>query len=264
MISNCGLMMPRWYETNCPDIKPSVTGSHIPYFHSMLCEWAYNISMSFFWVVVINAQSKQHLMRSVLDVGNMEPSNKGQWEISDRETNALFNEQTQDTIGCIFADSIRIPGELITTEGVGGSRGGHLKGRTMGVRNELVDLEIGFRETNLSFTDFLLRPWSIITGYKGLIADDGGLSSPSNAAYWGGSIKSNISIYQLAKGGDGRSGECTPSLVRKEIHFYDAVPVSVSQDDLASDGGSGINKRQVQFAYNYYTVGPGNAQQAKL
>jgi|TARA_R110000787_G_scaffold336_9_gene1290 hypothetical protein len=224
----------------------------------MLCEWAYGVAMSFFWVVVIDAQDKNHLMKSVLEVGNIEPETKGKWKVSDRELNALFNEQTQDTIGCIFADSVRVPGETVSVEGVGGGRGGHLKGKSMGMRAELGDLELGFRETNLSFTDFLLRPWNIVSGYKGLIADDGGLSSPSNANYWGGSIKSNIHLYQLAKDGNGY-GDCAPSVVRKEFHFFDAVPTSISSDDLVSDGGSGINKRQVTFTYNYYTVGSGNA-----
>ncbi len=255
MITNCGVLTPRWYDINC-ETRPSLTQNHIPYFHSMLCKWAYNISLSFFWVVVISAQQKPHLMKSILSVSRLDPSKYGKWEIKNKHLKALFNEQTQDTIGCIFADEIRIPGESVGVGRVGSdSRGGYLNGPITEKRNDLGNLEIGFRETNLSFTDFIIRPWTIITGYKGLIADDGGLTSPSGASYWGGSIKSNIHVYQLAKGG---TTECSQSVVRKEFHFYDAVPISVSDDDLKSED-QGLNKRQTSFAYSYYSVGPGNA-----
>lgn len=256
MLTNCGLLSPRWY-TNCQNIRPSITGQHIPYFHSMLCEWAYNISLNFFWVIVIDAQQKNHLLNSIVDVAQLEPRYKGKWEVTDREVNALFNEQTQDTIGCIFADSVRVPGESVTIQHFGGSQrnNGNLKSPAITNRSDLTPLEIGFRETNLSFTDFFLRPWSIITGYKGLISDDGSLRSPSNASYWGGSIKSNIHLYQLAKNGT-TGNPCNESVVRKEYHFYDACPIKINDDELSQDS-SGINKRQVSFTYNYYSVAPG-------
>lgn len=252
-------MTPRWYEMNPTNVRPSITGSHIPYFHSMMCEWAYGIALSFFWVVIIEAQQKNHLMNSILDVANIEPGYRGKWKVSDRETNKLFNNQTQETIGCIFAQSVRLPGESTAVESFGGGRGGHLKSSGVVSRGDLPPLEIGFRETNLSFTDFLLRPWNIVTSYKGLISDDGSLSGP--ASYWGGSIKSNIHVYQLAKGGANKEG--VESLVRKEMHFFDAVPITISDDDLNHEAG-GVNKRQVTFAYNYYSVGPGNAQHARM
>lgn len=257
MISNCGFVTPRWYDINCGG-SPDIQYQHIPYFHSMLCEWAYGITMSFFWVVVIDAQNRGHLMSSLESVGQLEPTMRGQWEVTNAEMDTVFNSQTQDTIGCIFAESIRVPGEGISIEhvGGGGTRLGHLKGPTVSTRDNLANLEIGFRETNTSFTDFFLRPWSIVTGYKGLISDDGGISGA--APYWGGSIKSNIHLYQLAK--SNAPGEsCNPSVIRKEFHFFDAVPISISEDSLTYESGGSANKRQVNFTYNYYTVGAGNA-----
>jgi hypothetical protein len=257
MINNCGFLTSRWYDVNCPNLSPSIESNHIPYFHSLMCEWAYDVALSFFWVVVIDAQNKNHLMNSILDVSNIEPTLKGKWDISQNETNALFNDRTQNTIGCIFADSVRIPGESTNITSIGGSkdRGGHLGGTGASGRTTLTSLDIGFRETNLSFTEFFIRPWNIVTSYKGLIADDGGLSSNSNAKYWGGSIKSNIHLYQLATS---NGGNCSSSVIRKQFHFYDAVPISIESDEM-SQADSGVNKRQVSFTYNYYTVGKGNA-----
>lgn len=259
MVTNCGFMTKRWYDTYCVGLNPSITSVHIPYFHSLMCEWAYNIALPFFWVVVIEAQNKQHLLKSILDVGNIEPSLKGKWDISQRELNFLFDDRTQNTIGCIFADAVRIPSETANTDYSGGHpTGGFIGGPIMNGRSNFEGLEIGFRETNLSFADFLIRPWSIVGSYKGLIADDGGIQSNSGASYWGGSIKANIHLYQLAKGGDGRN-KCEESVIRKQFHFYDAVPIFINDDDLTSEGSGGPNKRQTRFIYNYYTVGKGNA-----
>lgn len=255
MITNCGLITERWYDITCPNIKPSITGSHIPYFHSMLCQWAYSISSPFFWVIVIEAQNRSHLLKSIQSVGSIEPTLKGKWEISQNALNSVFNDQTQNVIGCIFADSIRIPNESLNIGVAGGAQGtnGHLSTPIATGRGSNNNIQIGFRETNLSFADIFLKPWSIITSYKGLINDDGRISSNSGAAYWGGSIKSNIHIYQLATNG-GVGDACIESVIRKEYHFYDAVPTNINSDDLKSEAGS-PNMRQVDFTFNYYTIG---------
>lgn len=254
MISNCGWMSDRWYNTACEGLAPSIVSSHIPYFHSFLCRWAYNMALPFFWVVVIDAQNRSHLMNSITSIGNIEPSLKGKWNISSQDLQAVFNDEVQNTIGCIFADGVEIPGMGMSVGKAGGAlgRGGHLGSPISEGRSDPGTLQISFKETNMSFVDLFLKPWSVITSYKGLIADDGGLRGNSGATYWGGSIKANIHVYQLAKAGTGVD-VCTSSVVRKQYHFYDAVPTEVSSDSMTMEQ-SGVNKRQTHFAYNYYTV----------
>ena len=254
MLTNCGLMTPRWYDINCGNLQPDLQSRHIPYFHSLLCEWSYNPALPFFWVVVIDAQNKNHLFGSIQRINEIEPRYKGQWNIKQTDLENVYNDRTQHTIGCIFAQACRIPGETISIEHFGGGEknNGHLKSPGVTNRNDLSTLEIGFLETNKSITDVLLRPWTIITGYKGLIVDDGSLRSP--APYWGGSIKCDIHIYQLAKAASSSNNPCVKSIIRKDYHFYDAAPIQVTDDDISYTPG-GVNLRQVQFAYNYYTVG---------
>ena len=260
LTTNCGELTPKFFDIKNPAIKPSPTGGHIPYFHQLLCQWAFSMALSFFWVVVIEPQNFTNLKESILALKNIDPSKDGQWDITDREINKVFSEQTQKTIGCIFADSVSMPGETITTEHFGGASGrmGHLKSPGIVGRSSDGNLEIGFRETNLSFTDYFLRPWSIITGYKGLIADNGSLNARGSQAYWKGSIKANITIYQLAKAYKvGTYQEPNlESVVRKHIDFYDCCPINVSSDAITSES-KGVNMRQVNFAYNYSVVRKG-------
>lgn len=254
MISNCGLMTERWYNTACEGMEPSIVSGHIPYFHSFLCKWAYNMALPFSWVVVIDAQNKSHLMKSILDVSNIEPTIRGKWELSSKEIETVFSDSVQSTVGCIFATAVEIPGETLSIGQAGGAAksNGHLGTPIIEGRSAQNSLQIGFRETNLSFVDLFLRPWGIITSYKGLINDSGGISSNSGASYWGGSIKANIHVYQLARAGG--SDHCTESVVRKQYHFYDAAPVDIKGDPLVSDGNGGVNVRQVFFSYNYSNI----------
>lgn len=256
MISNCGWMTERWYNTACEGLAPSLVSSHIPYFHSFLCKWAFNIALPFFWVVVIDAQNRSHLLNSIANVGSLEPTFRGKWELSTQELEAVFNNEVQNTIGCIFADAVEIPNSSMSVGSAGGASktNGHLGTPIAEGRGELGKLQIGFRETNLSFVDLFLRPWNIVTSYKGLINDTGGIRSNSGAPYWGGSIKANIHVYQLARSGFGDGLDvCSESVIRKSYHFYDAVPTEISPDQLTSEAG-GVNKRQVYFTYNYFTI----------
>lgn len=251
MITNCGNITPRWYDVNC-GFGPSLQTEHLPYMHSMLCQWAYNPALPFFFVVVINLQNKGHLFKAISKLGEVEPRKYGAWKISNSILNAVFNSRTQDTIGCIFAQGCSIPGDGFTSEQFGGGQmGGYLKSPGATTRNNFNMLEIGFYESNLSFTDMFLRPWSIIAAYKGLISDDGSLQG--SGPYWGGSIKANIDVYALAKAGNG-SNHCTPSVIRKEYHYYDCVPSDISDDKLEMSNRE-LNQRQVKFLYNYYTTG---------
>lgn len=256
MHTNCGVLTPRWYDVNCGNSRPDFISNHIPYYHSMLCKWAYNPALPFFWVIVIDAQNKNHLFRSLASVENIEPSYYSKWVVRPQDLNEIYNKHTQETIGCIFAQSVKIPGESLqaTHFGTSSEKGnGHLKSPGIENRNNATNLEITFTETNLSFADTFIRPWIVVAGYKGLVVDDGSLKGA--APYWGGSIKSNIHIYQLAKGGDSmrENASCAPSYIRKEFHFFDCVPITLVDNEVAQE--SQLDKRQTTFVYNYYTMG---------
>jgi hypothetical protein len=237
IFTNCGIITPRVFEV-LNFTQPSIQNSHIPYFHNLICNWALNVAQQYSWVVVIDAQNKQFLLNKIKNtVPNLEPTG---WNTQDA-INTTWTEQTQDVIGCIFAQAVNIPGEEIKIEYAGVSEGssrGCINAPIVAGRNNFAPLQISFLETNKSFVDGVLRPWNVLVGHEGLIA------KPQ-----GSSIKSNISVYQLAK-----AGHDTPLAIRKKWTYYDCVPSQIVNEDLSYASSTDYGKRQVFFTYNYYTL----------
>lgn len=235
--TTCGILTPQTYEIMKFGGSADIQQGHIPFFHGLLCQWAYNIAQQYSFVIVINAQNKDYLLNKFRStIQTLEPEG---WEVG-KMVDDTWKDEVQDTIGCIFANSVRIPGETMTTERVGiseGSKRGFINAPIINGRNDLPLLEVGFTETNQSFVDGVLRPWVIVGAHEGLMAK----VPPA-------SIKANIDIYQLARAMDDRP---TKNIVRKHWTFLDCVPTEVVQEDLAYNS-TDFGKRQVQFVYNSY------------
>ena len=234
--TNCGNITPLTFQTCSMPGTPDITHSHIPYFHHMMCRWAYSIPLNFQWVLVISAQNRNYLKGKIKGrVPTLEPVG---WNITD-SVNTTWSNETQDVIGCIFAQGVEIPGETVNIDHVGiteGSKRGFINAPIIMGRSNFAELQVGFLETNRSFVDGVLRPWNILVGHEGLIASND-------------SIKANIDIYELAK-----SGECQPSSIRKHWHFKDCAPTSISPEQKTYEGGSDYPKRQVSFVFNSYYI----------
>ena len=100
-------------------------------------------------------------------------------------------------------------------------------------------MEVGFLETNNSFVDTFLRPWSIIVAHKGLIATQ--LSD---------SIKATIKLHQLARNGK----DDTRSLIRKTFVFENCAPINISNESLDYSPSTDFPKMQAKFAYSRYYI----------
>ncbi len=240
--TNCGTLTPQIFEMVTQQGSPEITHSHIPHFHSMMCNWAYNAAQQWSWVVIIEAHSKDNLLNKIK---TKIPVYEKDWNVSDI-ADATWTTSTQETVGCIFAQSVRLPGESTNVDYVGiteGSNRGFINAPIITGRANFEALEIAFLETNQSFTDGVLRPWKIIVNHEGLLA-----TSREN------SIKSNIYVYQLAK-----AGEEEKNVIRKIWTYYDAVPISISDEDLDYSAGD-YGKRQVKFVYNRYSITSGLGQ----
>lgn len=245
--SNCGIITPQIFKTCNLGGMPTVTNNQIPFFNNMLCQWAYNIPNKFSWVMVITAHNRNYLLNKIKNtMPTYEPPG---WDIR-QSADATWTESTQDVIGCIFAQGVSIPGESINIDYAGvteGSNRGFINAPIINGRENFKPLRAGFLETNKSFVDGVLRPWSIVIGHEGLIA------KPRER-----SIKSDIFVYQLAK-----NGECSPNIIRKAIIFRDCVPINIGEEELTYSNDSDYPKLQVDFVYNSYYVtefGPGAPQ----
>lgn len=233
--TNCGNLTPRTFEPCSISGTPDITHSHIPYFHRMMCNWAYNIPLQFQWVLVISAQNISYLKNRIKQrIQEVEPDG---WNISST-VDTTWTNATQDVIGCIFAQGVDIPGESINVQRVGvseGSNRGFINAPIITGRSSFSDLQVGFLETNKSFVDGVLRPWSILVAHEGLVAQRN-------------SIKADITIYELSK-----AGECTPNIIRKQWNFRDCAPVMISSEQKTYSSND-YPKRQVSFVFNSYQV----------
>jgi len=239
LYTNCGIITPRYYEDIiCPIQGVDITHNNVSHFHHMMCNWAYNIALGFQWVLVIEADNKEFLVNELKQtVPAFEPTGWNMGSTADE----TWTDATQNIVGCIFAQGATLPGETASVERVGvaeGSRRGFINAPIMAGRQDFTDLTLSFLETNRSFVEGVLRPWSILAMHKGLIAQ------PRNT-----SIKSTIHLYELAK-----TGTCTPNTIRKHWVFKDAVPVVIYGEDKTQSASSDYGKRQTSFVFNSYYI----------
>jgi hypothetical protein len=235
IFTNCGTIKEKFFLEN-PKIncQPDITHSHIPFVHQMFCRWAYQPALQFLWVLVIEAHNKNYLLNKIAEVSFLEPPG---WN-THRIIRDTWTDQTQNTVGCIFAQAVNLPGESVKVDYVGlteGSNRGFINAPIINGRENYQPMEISFLDTNQSFVDGVLRPWSILIAHEGLLA------RPRDQ-----SLKADIHVYQLAK-----AGEYSPNIIIKAWTFKDCVPVNIIDEKLTYNT-SDYGKRQAQFVYNSY------------
>lgn len=235
--SNCGPIKPVFLANPKINCAPDITHNNIPYIHQMFCKLAYQPALQFMWVLVIDAHNKDYLLGQLnTRFKELEPPGWG----TNQMIKDTWTDQTQNTIGCIFAQGLTLPGETGNIEMAGiteGSKRGFINSPIMNGRADYEPMQISFLETNQSFADGVLRPWSILMMHEGLLA------RPQSE-----SLKATISVYQLH-----RKAEDKPNIIRKAWIFKDCAPVHVSPEDLLYDTND-FGKRQTTFVYNSYSI----------
>jgi len=160
----------------------------------------------------------------------------------DRAKSVLTSYPLQGIAGCVFAQGINIPDDVLSTSvaGIPNNRG-YIPGRISGNRSEFAPLTVQFRETNTSFTDHIIRPWTILSSHAGAVARDDQNRPELNP-------KTNITIVQYT-----RSYQKISQIPRKVWHFYNCFPTGVTTRNLTYDTES-MEMYQTQWAYSHYNV----------
>ena len=219
--------------------EPTLTKKTIPYFHETICSWAYNVPLKFHWVLVIYPHNKKYLLQQISGIG-ARYENKD-WDMFDSAISTTY-DSVQSTIGCIFAQGVVLPGEDTSVDYAGiteGSKRGFINAPIVNGRANFQPLEVGFLDTNRSFVDGFLRPWSIIVAHKGLIA----------ARSTDKDIKADIVVHQLARNGTDRD-----SKIRKSFLFKNCAPINISGETLDYASSSDFPKLQAKFVFTDYSV----------
>lgn len=230
----CNYAIPPTFIDSSEGLGIALNERRVEYIGNLLCQPDFSIPIQTNWLIFIEPSSP-NLIANIVDVAeNYEPMKNS---IS-KNIQTVMGENVQSVVGCLFASALRIPGESLGFEYSGGG-GGYRKSPVTSSRGDYAECEIGFLETNRSFTDFFIRPWMNLVAYKGLAAR-------SEAT----SVKAQIHIIQL-----GQTGAGQPQSIRKYIKLRGAAPVGISQEDLKYDNGSNNDlMRQCQFVFNDLTI----------
>lgn len=138
----------------------------------------------------------------------------------------------------IFATGVTIPGETLASGRVGPSTNTTIHGNLLSApvikgRSDPNNLSISFIETNISFADYILRPWLFAVSTFGLF----GGKTPSQR------VKVNLEVWHI----DGFSKNSNST--RKQITYLDCAPISVP--DFAYAYGESGNVRVVNTNWTY-------------
>lgn len=200
----------------------------IAHFLDRLSEWDYSIPLATQWTIVIQPEANEEgnsegLFSLIKEYTQVDISN---FYIPISIQTRILNNKSQpnmDGLGLYYAQSIKMPRESFTVNSAGiVGTGGFLKGIVGGDRLDMSsrNLEIEFLETNIDFTDGLIRPWIICAAYRGLIN-----TGKRN------SIKSSIFISEFTR--QRNNGDLKP--IRKIHTFKGCVPTSVAERTLKYD-----------------------------
>lgn len=181
---------------------------------------------------------------------NWEPNSNDWKTLIAKRNNAIIKHQSafsEQSNVSLFANGINLPVESLAVErGTVLNNGGLLGGVYGNNRAQQGTLTTTFIETDVSFIDFVLRPWIILTSHFGLLAR-GGLNN----------IKTNLTVFAYSKQIGSNSNNYTKVAVRKIYKFYNCAPVGLTDSGFAKhDWGknSSLPVAGVQWVYNYYTI----------
>lgn len=214
------------------------------YFLVQMESWFTAIPPSSQWIVVIDRYPYALNTRILQGLERTDGSKKG-WDVSIAKT-ILTSYPLQKVIGCLFASAATIPPEEYTPESASVQNNrGFVPGILGGARDSSAPtLNIDFRETNTSFVDFVIKPWTILAAHYGMVArpnDKGSKRDKKN-------VKCNMTLLQYS-----RTLNSISMIPRKVYNFYNCVPYSVNAYNLehTDDNLQSINTR---WTYSHYTI----------
>lgn len=187
------------------------------------------------WVIVFDFDDK--IRNTIKKVKDYEPRMPEPWEI-DNALETVTSHRYQDEKGCMFAQTVTLPGEGVVNNPEGLQYNGFIRGRVGGGRNDFNSIRIGFLNTNVSFVDNVVRPWVVMTGHLGMIA------RPPEQKY-----RCNMSLYKL-----GIVSVDQPPFIAQQFDFWEVCPINVSEENLDYSGDGRTPIKEAEFVFQWYTT----------
>ena len=142
------------------------------YFLSQMESWFTAIPLRTQWMVLIQ-QYPTLLTTQVIQQLENTVGNPNNFDIN-QAVSILKSYPLNKVIGCLFAQGVDIPQmeqlEVGRDKVFGDKQRGFIPGLISNGREPFQNLTIQFRETNTSFVDFVIRPWTILAENFGMVA----------------------------------------------------------------------------------------------
>jgi hypothetical protein len=159
-------------------------------------------------------------------------------------------------LGCLLCQTVGIPVEQSAVSTVGPSNRGFIKGPIMETRQPFAPVNIEFLETNLSFLEFILRPWTVICQHEGLVARNWnqlpGVPDPAER------VTTDMMIVNFGKTGSnavggGNSYYNQRGLVPRKIWFFqDCFPVNIGPERYSYTADTSPDRRDTEWNFRKY------------
>jgi len=250
--------------------------SYRDYFLTMMETWIASIPTNNQFVILIetfpNAIVKDWMAglldaagNAIAQAGNIFGVDTGTYNLSpiqkmepiQGDTDAWANNTTgtlltsypfQRIIGCIFAQEFNIAAlDRVGTEDVIiENHGGLIPGVAISNRDGYANnrLTLSFLETNTSFADLVIRPWSILTSHYGLTA-----RNPDDDNEQLKNIKTNILVMEYT-----RSYQKLSQIPRKVWSFYGCAPVNVDSRQNVMRHSDDVKTYKTEWVFQRYNL----------
>ena len=252
--------------------KPNTDVSLVSKFFKNLGTWEGSIPLQHLWVVKFYFTNSfktnfnswfdkiisqgENLPWSQFDMGNINDI------INDNSLQGENLASSDIITGCYFARSVSLPGERtdMINPSIPGA-GGLFFNNVLNKRQAPANLQVSFMETNASFVDLFIRPWSILSSYTGSVGRVDNLKVDVEAIFYS---KNNIVNYNKPAANNARpivfkkpiildSHEEIQVVPRKRFYFKSVLPVSTNSQEYTQTGES-LQIRPVDFMYDSYKV----------
>jgi len=242
-----------------PRAQETFTTGFGEHFLSVISNWAAAIPIQSFWVMYFEMPKLDSyitkLIKGDYDVGDW---NDFSIDMYNHLISKKYNESAQSEYiyGCSFARAISIPGEKTELASTNFTQAGLLFPSVSKNRIQTNTLQASFMETNASFVDTVLRPWSIITSQLGFIPRTPKITSTLHAIFYTKSdILDRSMVGTKTRAGIGRTPRPLNTTLRKrkEFTFYNVVPTSINAQEYTQSGDA-LLVRPVDFYYTHYNI----------
>ncbi len=211
------------------------------YFLSQMESWFTAIPLRTQWMVLIQ-QYPTLLTTQVIQQLENTVGNPNNFDIN-QAVSILKSYPLNKVIGCLFAQGVDIPQmeqlEVGRDKVFGDKQRGFIPGLISNGREPFQNLTIQFRETNTSFVDFVIRPWTILAENFGMVARPDGDER---------NVSTTITILQFT-----RTYQKISQIPRKMWTFYNCMPIQLDNKNLTYDQEA-LEINSTQWAFSNYTV----------